>query len=211
MADIKVAAKEALQTLWAAVCDAFQVKLVSGTNIKTINNESILGSGNLTVGSSYTLPPATTSTLGGIIAGDGLSVAGNGTLSAGFPILEPNSAGWTVYNLGKVGTSYLKIATRVISGSLAVTSSYGGRYISALQTVALPTGNFDSLLYVSVQASSSPGIYEVHPTSIALSSGVKFYVSSNASATQNVTRRLFAVGISGTMPAQPQSANGVSF
>ena len=27
----------------------FQVKLVSGTNIKTVNNESLLGSGNITI------------------------------------------------------------------------------------------------------------------------------------------------------------------
>lgn len=34
-------------------------------------------------GGSYTLPPATTSTLGGIIVGSGLTVAQDGTLSAG--------------------------------------------------------------------------------------------------------------------------------
>ena len=34
---------------WGKLKAYFQVKLVSGTNIKTINNESILGTGNITV------------------------------------------------------------------------------------------------------------------------------------------------------------------
>ena len=34
---------------WGKLKDYFQAKLVSGTNIKTINNESILGSGNIQV------------------------------------------------------------------------------------------------------------------------------------------------------------------
>ncbi len=46
-----------LTYLWGKLKDKFQVKLVSGTNIKTINNESVLGSGNITVqsGSGGTL------------------------------------------------------------------------------------------------------------------------------------------------------------
>lgn len=35
--------------LWSKLKAYFQVKLVSGTNIKTINDESLLGSGNITV------------------------------------------------------------------------------------------------------------------------------------------------------------------
>ncbi len=34
---------------WGKLKAYFQVKLVSGTNIKTINNESVLGSGNISV------------------------------------------------------------------------------------------------------------------------------------------------------------------
>lgn len=33
-----------------------QDTLISGTNIKTINNQSLLGEGNIEVGSSYVLP-----------------------------------------------------------------------------------------------------------------------------------------------------------
>lgn len=34
---------------WGKLKNYFQVKLVSGTNIKTINNESLLGGGNINV------------------------------------------------------------------------------------------------------------------------------------------------------------------
>lgn len=34
---------------WTKLKAYFQAKLVSGTNIKTINNTSVLGSGNITV------------------------------------------------------------------------------------------------------------------------------------------------------------------
>ena len=49
-----------------------QDTLVSGTNIKTINGQSILGEGNIDIqgGSTGTLQPATDTTLGGILATD---------------------------------------------------------------------------------------------------------------------------------------------
>ena len=40
-----------LTYFWGKLKDHFQAKLVSGTNIKTINNESLLGSGNISVSS----------------------------------------------------------------------------------------------------------------------------------------------------------------
>ena len=64
------------------LADGKQDKLVSGTNIKTINNESLLGSGNITISGGASLPIATASTLGGIKVGSGLSVTSDGTLSA---------------------------------------------------------------------------------------------------------------------------------
>lgn len=196
MSDIKVAAKEALQTLWAAVCDAFQVKLVSGENIKTVNGNSLLGSGDLVVsgGGSYTLPPATSNTLGGIMVGDGLDVTSAGVLSTKYP-KDDGDPDWTVYDLGPIdGVGYLKLATRTITGSLAVTNSYGGRYISALQTVDFPSDSISTVLYADVVAVSSPGIFHTAKTAISDTS-IKYYVVANTSLTQAVTRRLFVVGI----------------
>ena len=69
-----------LQTLWNNITTNFQEKLVSGTNIKTINNSTILGSGDLTVSAS--LPTASTSTLGGVkVDGTTIDIDGNGVIS----------------------------------------------------------------------------------------------------------------------------------
>ena len=64
------------------LADGKQDALVSGTNIKTINNQSLLGSGNISISGGASLPIATASTLGGIKVGSGLSVSSDGTLSA---------------------------------------------------------------------------------------------------------------------------------
>ena len=59
-----------------------QDTLISGTNIKTINNQPLLGEGNIEVGGSYTLPIASSTTLGGIKVGANLSITEGGTLNA---------------------------------------------------------------------------------------------------------------------------------
>ncbi len=60
-----------------------QAALVSGTTIKTINGSSILGSGDIVVASSYTLPPATPTTLGGVkVDGTTITVDGAGKITA---------------------------------------------------------------------------------------------------------------------------------
>ena len=57
-----------LAYLWGKAKAAFQAKLVSGTNIKTINNQSLLGSGNISIGGG----------LSNIVdASDGVAVTGD--------------------------------------------------------------------------------------------------------------------------------------
>lgn len=75
-----------LAYLWGKLKDYFQEKLVSGTNIKTINNTSILGSGNISVGGG-TVPTKTsdltndsgfiTNTLSGVSSGAGCAIIGD--------------------------------------------------------------------------------------------------------------------------------------
>ena len=64
--------------------DHLQDKLISGSNIKTINGKSILGDGNIVVegGGDYTLPVASKDTLGGIKVGANLTIEEDGTLNA---------------------------------------------------------------------------------------------------------------------------------
>ena len=63
-----------------------QDTLVSGENIKTINGNSILGSGNITIESSgggiTEIPIASNTTLGGIKVGANLTIEADGTLNA---------------------------------------------------------------------------------------------------------------------------------
>ena len=62
-----------------------QDTLVSGTNIKTINSQSLLGEGNIEIQQSE-LPIASADTLGGIKVGTGLSInSESGVLSANAP------------------------------------------------------------------------------------------------------------------------------
>lgn len=86
-----------------------------------------------------------------------------------------------------------KVATRTISGSLAATTSYGGRYISALQTVNLPSGVFSAVDFANVTVYSSPGIWHAAHTSVS-TSAISYYAVVNASLTQNVTRKLIVIG-----------------
>lgn len=61
-----------------------QDTLVSGTNIKTINGQSLLGEGNIEIQQSE-LPIASADTLGGVKVGTGLSINPEGVLSANAP------------------------------------------------------------------------------------------------------------------------------
>ena len=79
-----------------------QTKLVSGTNIKTINGESVLGSGDITIsaGTEYTLPKATSSVLGGVI----VPTSGNLTVDSSGNIKVPTATSSTL-GVVKTGTN----------------------------------------------------------------------------------------------------------
>ena len=78
-------------------------------------------------GNTYTLPAATTSTLGGIIVGNGLSVTSNGTLST------TSYSGITQYN---------KILIALKLGGILKFQliSYDGTSITTIDIPALPSG-----------------------------------------------------------------------
>ena len=86
-----------------------QEKLESGTNIKTINGNSILGSGNISIssGSSYTLPTASSSTKGGIKVGTGLSMSSD-TMSVSYGTTSTTAAVGNDSRFGKVNISKME-------------------------------------------------------------------------------------------------------
>lgn len=73
-----------------------KTSLTSSTVLGTINGQSLKYGGSITIetgsGSYYVLPPATNSTLGGVIVGDGLTVS-NGKISLGAHLVTSNKYG----------------------------------------------------------------------------------------------------------------------
>ena len=97
-----------------------QATLVSGTNIKTINNESILGSGNIDIqgGSTYT-------------AGRGISIA-NDTISFSLPI----SAGTSSNNLIIGESTNISNANRTIATGYKTKAQQSNAFAQGYQTDA---------------------------------------------------------------------------
>lgn len=104
-----------------------------------------------------------------------------------------SSGGWVITKSpgGTAGT--IIEATRTITGSLAVTSSYAGRYISALQSTSLPSGLFTAIDWAGVEVAYSPGLWDAHLTTVSTST-VNYYIACNASTTANITRRVYVRG-----------------
>ena len=148
-----------------------QVALISGTNIKTINGQSILGSGNIQInsGSNYELPAATTNTRGGIKIGSGVIVDNTDVLHA----KVNESTGLSITNNGieiKLGTGLkvgyqnrietnLKTINRQPiegSGNIEIQGDSGGsggkEYIEA-PLLTEPTG---SSIYFTVSVPAEP-------------------------------------------------------
>ena len=105
-----------------------QPELKSGTNIKTINGQSILGEGNIEIENGMAeIPVASASTLGGIKVGTNLSITEDGTLNAQasgsgdytLPIASAETLGGI-----KVGTNL----TITEDGTLNATASGGSGY-----------------------------------------------------------------------------------
>lgn len=98
-----------LTYLWSKLKDYFQAKLVSGTNIKTINNQSLLGSGNITIsggGSGLFYEPGDSITYGQYESG--LAITGFVTSSKTedhytIPLAKPCTASTvTITNFGLI-------------------------------------------------------------------------------------------------------------
>jgi hypothetical protein len=100
-----------------------QATLVSGTNIKTINGTTVLGSGDLTVTASYSLPTASTTVLGGVKVGTNLSIDGNGVLSA-----NDTSVGWS--EITSKPTTLSGYGITDAAAQKATASVYGGAKMS---------------------------------------------------------------------------------
>lgn len=111
--------------------------LVSGTNIKTVNSNSLLGSGNVSVGTvtSVGITPGTSGTDIGVT---GSPVTGSGSITLNIPTASATNRGalsstdWSTFN-SKIGGSGTNPQIPYFSGSGTLTSnaalSYQGTYL----------------------------------------------------------------------------------
>ena len=121
--------------------------------------------------------------------GTGATDAATARVNLGVAYSSSTISSWTVHYYPD-GT---KVAYRTITGSVAATTSYGGRYISGLQTTNLPSGVFSAVDYAHVSVFSSPGLWYAAQTAVS-ASAVSYYIQASSSLTQNVTRKIIVIG-----------------
>ena len=105
-------------------------------------NKVLKGDGTWGDASAYTLPPATTTTLGGIIVGDNLSIDSNGALSTHAPYTLPNASATTLGGI-RVGNN-LSIDS---NGTLSATAYTAGDGINITDGVISSTAKGGVVLY----------------------------------------------------------------
>lgn len=157
-------------TLGGKAPSSFQDKLVSGTNIKTVNGNSLVGSGNISVTASVS--KATTSTIGGIKAANVRSSAVTTTQGSSQHLygVELDSNGKAFVNVPwtDTNTTYPNALNVEITGA---THFYGYRYSNNNWGIEICSGTVGSF------PSIGPGGWSQKDVSVpfAHSSGVGFY------------------------------------
>ena len=115
---------------------------VDGTTITYTNNKLTAVGG----GGSYTLPPATATTLGGIKVGDNLSITEDGTLSA-----TGGGGSSAPENMVTTDTAQTITGSKTFNGTVTLKSAEIGNQISALQ-LPLYTSNTTQTLTPIIQS-----------------------------------------------------------
>lgn len=124
--------------------DGKQDTLVSGTSIKTVNGTSLLGSGDITT-PTYTLPAATTDTLGGvkvdgttITATDGvISAVGGGGGGGGSTLtLYADDNCWNLYVDSALATSLLESVDYDYDAAMSMLKNAGKVIVEWTDTIA---------------------------------------------------------------------------
>lgn len=132
----KVVTKDSLRYFLSKLKEKFALKTeitvksisVNGTPVTADDNKNV----NIVTAGTYELPPATTTTLGGIIVGDNLSVTSNGTLSAIVPTNNnqlTNGAGYQTASEVSSAIAAAKLGAFVIVDTLPETGDAGTIYL----------------------------------------------------------------------------------
>lgn len=149
------------------IIDDKQDTLVSGTNIKTINNESLLGSGNITIqggGSSYT-------------AGTGISIVSD-VISVTSPTLTNTATGSDSYSVG--GTAVGRLAC-----SFGYNATASGARTTAIGEQAQATAQYATAIGGAAAAGADYAIQLGYGTNITANTLSVGFRTSNSLLAKN--------------------------
>lgn len=166
----------------SSILDGKQATLVSGTNIKTINNESLLGSGNISISGGGSVDQTYTPT--STNAQSGVAIAG-----AGF--LQNTATGTNAITIGGTASSS-NTATNIGTGT-SVTATAG----TAIGRAASVSGTYATGLGTAAKVTAAYGIqigYGTNSTASTLSVGF------NASSPANRKNWTLLDGTTGLIP-----------
>lgn len=126
-------------------------------------NEAILNLEN----SAYVLPPATTTTLGGIKVGDGLTVENDGTLNATAKIYSNTSAYWNEHGseITEVGALYIYLDGKDWNGTKVPRLKIGNGILTIAEMPFIDQSSTGEPIYVDPGRESivDPGDQDIFP------------------------------------------------
>ena len=164
---------------------AKQDKLVSGTNVKTINGESILGEGDIEISGGTV--DVSSSTIKGISSTTELSLAfdadGKLAIVKYSPIVVSNVAGGGTYELGSTRTSIT--ITWTVSGSNPVEQKVDGTVVNNSDRSKTITGSWSSAKTFTVTAKDAKGNSSSGSTSIGFALRKYYGVSDKDTLTND--------------------------
>ncbi len=150
--------------------------VVSGTDIKTINATSLLGSGNITVVATETDPAV--KAINGLVKSNGTTIS---AATEGTDYLAPNGNGSALTSLD---------ATNISSGTLAIANGGTGATTAPLARTALGLGTLSTLSAVSTTEITNGTITDVDINGTAAIAGSKItptFGSQNITTTGTLT------------------------
>jgi hypothetical protein len=123
--------------VFSSVTDGKQASLVSGTNIKTINGSSVLGSGNLSIGGLYPATNRQTTDYTLVLADDGKTVEMNSAGSVNLTVPANASVAFPTYtqiSIAQYGAGQVSI---LAAGGVTLRSSSGALTTSGQYSVVV--------------------------------------------------------------------------